>query len=232
MEAVEALLRVDAVDPNIPDENGVTPLIEAIGNRRLHRELRIAMALLLLRGPRTDVNRRGPGNKLPLEIAFEEGLAPRLFNAIYQQGLKEYAARIRGIASTLGGLFNSYKQQNPRKYEEFRSGIRDLYGWRFGPNGFFCLPLYQSIGDIDQKIDLLLDFNSPYTRIADQFLNSPHISIADQLCEIRKGVQLYRENLSRLGLQKKMTPDELDRYLYHRQYKNPYWWIAITLKQK
>jgi hypothetical protein len=120
MDAIRALLRVDAVDPNIPNVDGVTPLIAAIGNELVPPELRVGMALLLIDHPRVNVNRRGPDNKLPLQIVLEARLGVEVFSAIYRRNLMDYDAAVRAIAEDLA------KQLSPSIHGEALSAIQQL----------------------------------------------------------------------------------------------------------
>jgi ankyrin repeat protein len=70
MPAIEALLQIPEVDPNIPNFDDTPPLIAAIGNELVDVGLRTAMATQLIADPRTNVNQRGLNNITALLAAI------------------------------------------------------------------------------------------------------------------------------------------------------------------
>jgi hypothetical protein len=97
LEAIDALLRIDGVDPNIPNVNKATPLIAAIGNTFVPQGLRVTMASELIWDHRVNVNQRGTDNKLPLQIVFEAGLALQLANLICRKSLMDYDIAVKRL---------------------------------------------------------------------------------------------------------------------------------------
>lgn len=91
------LLKKPVVNPNIPNLDGTTPLIAAIGNTLIPNEVKLEMALRLISDPRVSVNQRGTHNKLPLQIAFEAGLAPQLVNVICRRSLQDHDVAVKKI---------------------------------------------------------------------------------------------------------------------------------------
>jgi ankyrin repeat protein len=73
LEAVDALLRIGGVDPNIPSVERITPLIAAIGNMRISQEVRNAIVFRLLDDTRTNPNQQGLKNLTPILAAIYSG---------------------------------------------------------------------------------------------------------------------------------------------------------------
>ncbi|MDR1366899.1 MAG: ankyrin repeat domain-containing protein [Puniceicoccales bacterium] len=107
LECIDVLLGIarpdipNAPNPNIPIENGATPLIAAIGNTMVPQDIRIDMVSRLIAHPWVNVNQRGPDNKLPLQLVFEAGLALQFCNPICRRSLEDYDATVRNIALEL-----------------------------------------------------------------------------------------------------------------------------------
>jgi hypothetical protein len=108
------------VDPDIPNENGATPLIAAIGNTLVSVELRVAMSLQLINHPRVNVNRRGTDGKLPLRIAAEANLLSQLSDAICRRILIDYDRAVRDTAGKL------MEQLDPNTQSQARNDIQNL----------------------------------------------------------------------------------------------------------
>ncbi|MDR2371687.1 MAG: ankyrin repeat domain-containing protein [Puniceicoccales bacterium] len=70
LEALDALLQIDEIDPNIPNIDNTTPLIAAINNYLVSPEVREAMIGKLLNNPQVDVNRPTLNNVTPLFAAI------------------------------------------------------------------------------------------------------------------------------------------------------------------
>jgi hypothetical protein len=94
---LEVLLGRPEVDPNIPNADGATPLIAAIGNTFISNDLRVSIASRLIDSQRVNVNQRGTDNKLPLQIAFDAGLLRQLANPICRRSLADYYRDVKKI---------------------------------------------------------------------------------------------------------------------------------------
>ncbi|MDR0740526.1 MAG: ankyrin repeat domain-containing protein [Puniceicoccales bacterium] len=70
LEALDALLQIDEIDPDIPNIDNATPLIAAINNYLVSPEVREAMIGKLLNNPRVDVNRPTLNDVTPLFAAI------------------------------------------------------------------------------------------------------------------------------------------------------------------
>jgi hypothetical protein len=164
-------LRKYIADPNIPDGNGITPLVAAIGNRRLPEELRVAMALRLLRNPWIDVDWRGPGGKRLLQIVHEAGLGPQLFDAIFRQGLRCFDVDVDCCAKYL--MDHLKEQLDPKAHRQAVGGIQNfLKNNELDVNSFSLLPYDQLVNAIRRKINFLrnglgIDFSTLHPPIVD-----------------------------------------------------------------
>jgi ankyrin repeat protein len=153
MEAVDALLQIDAVDPNIPGRDGITPLIAAIGNVFEPQELRIGMALLLITCPRVNVNQRGADGKLSLQIALEAGLPPELFEAICRRSLEGCDAKIKELMVEVIKLVVSFLPCNGDLWQNPELDLKEemahaLLVWDVGDPEDFNQKVVEHVGGV------------------------------------------------------------------------------------
>ncbi|MDR0740525.1 MAG: ankyrin repeat domain-containing protein [Puniceicoccales bacterium] len=204
IEAVDALLQIDMVDPNISDVDNATPLLAAIANTFIPLELNVNMALRLINHPRVNVNQWGTDNKLPLQIAFEADLLPQLSDAICRKSLIDYDKAVRRCAQIL------MSQLNPGTQGQ---ALYTVHNWLNDPmvsvNDYFHCPINQLSDGIHREIYFLLN------GLGIDLSNFPE-GLVDRLRTIDNNVRLYDEyraqqspeNLNRLFSQLQ-SPDQI-----------------------
>ncbi|MDR1590865.1 MAG: ankyrin repeat domain-containing protein [Puniceicoccales bacterium] len=152
IDAIDTLLKNPAVDPNIPNGDGTTPLIAAIGNTFVPLALRVDMGLRLINHPRVNVNQRGTDNKLPLQIAFEAKLLPQFSNLICRRNLIDYDIAVKNVAQTL------VQQLNPHIHGQALFMIQNLLrDDRVNVSDYQHCPINELIDAIRRKIHFLLN---------------------------------------------------------------------------
>ncbi|MDR1303109.1 MAG: ankyrin repeat domain-containing protein [Puniceicoccales bacterium] len=137
LRILRALLQRPEVDPNLPKLDRTTPLIAALGNTLVPKEVKVTMATMLIAHPRGDVNQRGGDNRLPLQIAFEAGLAAQLVNPICRRSLMDYDMAVRrNTRELLQNVVLSLPTLDGERLPLDRAnGIADgLLQLEFGPN--------------------------------------------------------------------------------------------------